>query len=184
MEAAIEWAGVATALVYLALSSSGRRSCFIFGFISSAIFTWVCFREKLYFDTAINTYYLVMSVAGWISWKESVNGFHAVTIKGRSLFLILFISALASVCFGFGADKFTDASLPYADALATVTAVAATWMLVRRILENWLIWIISDGISIWLFYTKDHLPMAALFAVYTVIAVYAYFNWKRKFTAS
>jgi nicotinamide mononucleotide transporter len=76
--------------------------------------------------------------------------------------------------------NFTDSPVPVADALATALSIVATWMLARKILEHWLVWIFVDAFSVGLFLYKDLLPTVILFVVYTVMAFAGYTEWKRK----
>ena len=175
----IEWVGVITALLYVYFATKGFRVCFVFGLISSAIFIYICFTDRLFFDTAINAYYVVMSVVGWIRWKSEDEAFHPDSIGWKQLITLLIISTVVAMVLGYIADNYTSASLSYVDAYTTVLAVVGTWMMVQKITENWLIWILADSISIFMYSYKDHYPMALLFAFYTVIAVYGYANWKK-----
>ena len=80
---------------------------------------------------------------------------------------------------GYVFDHYTSASMAYVDSFTTVFAVIATWMMVERYIENWIIWIVADAIAIYLYTVKDHYPIALLFLVYTVIAVFGYYNWRK-----
>jgi nicotinamide mononucleotide transporter len=73
----------------------------------------------------------------------------------------------------------TDSPVPYLDAVSTSLSIVATWMLARKILENWLLWIVADLISTGLYIYKGLWPTTVLFLVYTVLAVVGYFQWKR-----
>ena len=174
-----EWLGVLTALIYVFLATRGHRTCFIFGLISSIIFVEICFSDRLYFDTAINSYYIVMSVVGWINWKSDSDEVQAVSIGKRNFLIYSLIGLGLSAVLGYITNSYTDASLPYIDAFTTVFAVIATWMLVRKMIENWIIWIVADAVSIFMYAYKDHWPISILFGVYTLIAIYGYYHWKK-----
>jgi nicotinamide mononucleotide transporter len=176
----LEWLAVFLALIYVVLASKGWRSCFVFGLISSAIFVEICFRERLYFDAGISAYYVIMSIVGWYGWKNESGEIEVVKI-GRSRFIYLIsIALVVSITLGFVTLKYTDASLPYADSFTTVMAVLATWLMVKRIIQNWLIWIVADAVSIFMYLYKGHQPIAILFLVYTLVAIYGYLNWNKK----
>lgn len=93
--------------------------------------------------------------------------------------MIMVATVLCAGILGYLASTYSDQQLPYFDAFTTTTAIVATWMMVRKIIQNWLIWIVSNGVAIYLYYAKDHLPMAFLFLVYTVISIYGYLQWRR-----
>lgn len=176
----LEWFAVATALIYVYLATKGSYYCFIFGLISSAIFVWICYKSKLYFDMSINIYYVVISVVGWVKWKSAEVNFTVKRMAAGKLMVLTLLSAILTLLFGYIFTKYSDASLPYIDAFTTVFAVLATWMLVQKFLENWLLWIIVDAVSIGMYYYKEHLPISLLFLIYTLISVYGYFNWRKK----
>ncbi len=175
-----EWLGVISALFYVFLASKGSRICFVFGLISSLIFIEICFSDRLYFDTSINAYYVVMSVFGWFSWKTESGGIIPQTIKTGTFQLLLLTGFLTSVILGYVTYQYSDASLPFVDSFTTVMAVLGTWLMVKKILQNWIVWIVVDAVSIFMYLYKGHYPIALLFLVYTVISFYGYYNWQKK----
>ncbi len=175
----IEWIAVITALIYVYLASKANRICFVFGLISSAILVYICLSDHLYFDTFINAYYVVMSVVGWYSWNGEESGPKIRILHKKAFVLLLLSGLLLSLALAFVVDTYTSASMAYIDSFTTVFAVLATWMLVERYIENWLVWIVADAVAIYLYLVKGHYPIALLFGVYTIIAIYGYVNWKK-----
>jgi nicotinamide mononucleotide transporter len=99
---------------------------------------------------------------------------------GRNSALVL--SPLTMIGFlgiGWGLDRFTDSPIPYWDALTTAVSFTATWMLARKILEHWILWIFVDAISIGLYLYRGLYPTLVLFAVYTTMAIIGYLQWKK-----
>lgn len=176
----LELIAVLTALAYIALASIGNKWCFLFGFISSAIYVYLATVLKYYFDSFINFYYLVMSVYGWLVWSKKGKGkdlaINSMPIKNLIRWLLLALAI--SLLLGFVAS-YTDAALPYWDAITTVYAILATYLVVKKVLENWLIWIGVDFIAMIMYFEKELLLTAALFLIYTVIAFHGYFKWKK-----
>ncbi|MDP2891472.1 MAG: nicotinamide riboside transporter PnuC, partial [Bacteroidota bacterium] len=80
-------------------------------------------------------------------------------------------------------DNYTDSNVPVADSLATSFSIVATWMLARKILEHWVVWIFVDAFSIGLFWYKELYPTVILFVVYTIMAVIGYIEWKKEMVA-
>ena len=173
----LEWISVVAAIIYVFLAARGNRACFIFGFISSAIFVHICFKDHLYFDAAINIYYVIMSIVGWIQWSASSDHFQVIRIPTKFFILLSLSSIVLSILLGYLVDKYTDATLAYVDAFTTVLAVVATWMMVKKVLQNWLIWIVADAVSIFMYAYKDHFPIALLFIIYTILAFYGWHQW-------
>ena len=120
-----------------------------------------------------------MSVIGWLQWSDSGSQIQVSKMPNK-VFITLSISAIIlSLLLGYVVDKYTDATLVYVDALTTCLAVLATWLMVKKIEQNWLIWIFADAIGIYLYTVKGHYPIAFLFIVYTIIAVFGYYNWRK-----
>jgi nicotinamide mononucleotide transporter len=176
----LESIAVLSALVYVYLASKGNRLCFIFGLISSAIYVYLTIQLKFYFDTFINSYYIYMSFAGWFAWKKQNNGEIAVQkLTTKKLNLSLLIGFPLTFLLAFWADQYTDASIPYLDAFTTVFSIIATWMVVKKYLENWLFWIVIDAVAAGMYFYKELYLTALLFILYTIIAINGYFKWKR-----
>lgn len=176
----LESAAVLSALIYIYLASKGKRLCFLFGLISSVIYVYLTIQLKLYFDTFINGYYIYMSFAGWFAWKNQNNReIEVLNLSKKELSLSLILGILATLTLAFFADNYSDAALPYADAFTTVFSIIATWMVVKKYLENWLFWIVIDAVASGMYFYKELYLTSMLFALYTIIAINGYFKWKK-----
>lgn len=177
----LEIPAVITAVLYIILAARKNKWCFLFGLISSAIYVYLTIQLKLYFDTFINTYYIGMSILGWMAWSQSTDRTDLPIIKlgWKKLLLYSSITLMLSMLLGWWASIYTDDALPYWDAFTTIFALIATYWVVKRILENWLIWIVVD-LSCTFIYLYKGLPLTALlFLSYTIIAIYGYKNWQK-----
>ncbi len=176
---AIELVGTITALVYILLATRGFRASFIFGGISSVIFVWIALVTRYYFDAVINVYYILMSVVGWINWKpQNDAGVIQVEFLAQKVFYRwLIIAGLVCILCAFVVDQFSNPALVYLDSFTTVFAFLATWMLVKKYKENWLIWIVVDLVAAGMYYYKEWYFVSALFVLYTFFAIYGYFKW-------
>lgn len=177
------WEPIATltALVYVYLASKANRFCFIFGLISSLILIYICYDSKLYFDTGINAYYVLMSFYGWFAWKKKTNE-KQLTIQRipRSIFTgAILLGAVLSFFLALLVDRFSDPQLPYIDAFTTVFALFATWMVIKKYIENWLVWIVVDSIAAGMYFYKELYFIGILYIIYTLMAVYGYIKWKQ-----
>lgn len=177
----IEIVATITALLYILLATKGYRSCFLFGGISSILFVWIAIYTRYYFDASINIYYIVMSVVGWLNWTPGTNDgvIRVEEMNRKSLIRWLLISGVISVVVAFVVDKLSDPSLVYLDSFTTVFAILATWMLVKKYKENWLIWIAVDAVGAGMYYYKELYFVSSLFVVYTFFAIYGYLEWNR-----
>ena len=93
------------------------------------------------------------------------------------LFFLLFIASWVGIYFVL--DRYTDSTVPLGDSFTTALAIVATWMLTQKIIEQWFLWIIANVVSIGLYIYKGLYPTVILYAVYAVMAVYGYVEWKR-----
>lgn len=178
----VEIAGSVLSFIYLYLSVKQRSSLWIFGFLCSALYVVVFFQSKFYADMTLQFYYLFVSVYGWINWKrgkEKEGGELPVGRTPKKLFAYLGgISVLIFFLYYFVLIK-TDSPLPVGDSFTTALSIVATWMLARKYIEYWLVFIVVDGVSAGLYFYKDLYPTAILFVVYTIMAVIGYFQWKK-----
>lgn len=180
----IEIVGVATGLLYIILSVRQNIWCWIFGIISSGLYLVVFFNSKIYADMSLQLYYVIMGIYGWIHWagadKADSNKvlLSRLTVKSTS---ILFAITLA-LFFGIAwfLIQFTDSPVPWIDAFTTSLSFTATWMLARKILEHWIIWIVVDAVSVGLYFHRGLYVSIILFAVLTVLAIYGYFEWRKE----
>lgn len=174
------------ALLYVLLAARKNRWCFLYGLISSAIYIFLTLRLKLYFDTFINAYYVLMSVYGWIDWSAASKKDH-IPIKKlgwKKLSLYCLSLLIPSLLIGWWAENYTDDALPYWDTFTTVFSLLATYWVVKRILENWLIWLIVDLICMVIYLFKG-LPLTSLlFLIYTILSIYGYKEWKNEWKES
>ncbi|MEA3479556.1 MAG: nicotinamide riboside transporter PnuC [Bacteroidota bacterium] len=149
-----------------------------------SLYIMVYIRARLYADMSLQVYYLVISFYGWHHWlfgkRDAQNEKLAITFASRRLGIILFLVSIA-LFFSIAAVliHFTDSDLPYWDAFTTALSFVATWMLARKIIENWLVWIIVDAISIGIYISKELYPTTILFTVLTILAVVGYIAWKK-----
>jgi nicotinamide mononucleotide transporter len=187
----IEIAGTLFAFIYLYFSINEKIWLWPTGFIASFFYLAVFFNSRLYADMGLQLYYLVVSVFGWYNWlgkrRNSVLETHLPTsslsllewIPLLSTIVILNITlylALASLPEMIGLPP---SDMPALDAFTTAASIVATWMLARKILENWLIWIIVDAVSFGMYLYKELYVTSFLFIIYTVMAVIGYFHWKK-----
>jgi nicotinamide mononucleotide transporter len=181
----MEVLGVITSLVYLYFSVRQIIWLWPFGILSSALFILIFFNSKFYADMGLQVYYLGISIYGWIYWSRG--GFDRdqkshlpVRRAGRSMGLALAVAGLATL-FGivFLLKKFTDSDVPWGDGFTTAGSIVATWMLARKVLEHWLVWVVVDSVAAGLYFYKGLYPSFLLYLIFTVIAVVGYFQWKK-----
>lgn len=154
--------------------------------VNVSLYSLVFYEAKLYADMGLQVVYLVLSVYGWYVWRfggENRTELH-VTRAPLSLLATAAIDAIAfAALLGFLLARSTDAGFPYLDSATTATSLVAQFMMTRKILENWLIWIAVDVVYVGMFIYKQLYLTAGLYAVFFVLAVFGYRSWKRSHEA-
>jgi len=183
----IEILGVATSLVYLYFSVRQIIWLWPFGILSSALFIYIFYRTGFYADMSLQGYYLLVSIYGWYYW---VYGAHdpdvaqvpVTRIRSKPAIILLGLFVILWLGIALILIYLTDSDIPWGDAFTTAGSIIATWMLARKILEHWLVWIIVDTTAASLYLYKHMYPTVFLYIVFTIIAVVGFYQWKKKLT--
>lgn len=179
----IEIIGSILSLIYLYLSIKQKISLWIFGFLCSALYVVVFYQSKFYADMSLQFYYLGVSIYGWFSWKlGKLHSGKELPVKRTNLKQGLILSLITLVIFilyYFILTQYTDSPLPFADSFTTAISITATWMLAKKMIEHWILWIIVDVVSSGLYFYKELYPTAGLFIVYTIMAVVGFVQWRK-----
>jgi nicotinamide mononucleotide transporter len=178
----IEIAATIAGVVYVILAARRDRLCWIAGAAGSALFGLLAAWRGLPMQGGLQVYYVGMSVFGWVTWtRQSRDGDLPVTTwswKGHlpacaALVVVSWLTAR-------GLSTFTEAAWPLLDSLTTWFSLFATWLVARAKLENWIYWIIIDGVLVFLCYMQDMPLMALLYAFYVVVAAAGLVSWRRR----
>jgi len=179
----IEIVGAILSLIYLYLSIKQMVSLWFFGIISSLFYIVVFFQSKLYADMSLQYYYVFISIYGWINWKkgttENNKELQSIRINNRFIIISVVATAVIYLIYYLVLLNFTDSTIPKSDALIGALSVIGTWMLAKKFIENWLVWIVADALCIGLYIYKGLYPTSVLFAIYTVMAWVGYLQWKK-----
>jgi len=187
-ERPLEATSVLFSILYLVLAIRENLWCWPAAFLSSALTLAVVLGARLYSEVALNAYYIAMAVYGWYQWQyggrrrggeELPIGvwplkMHALAIGG---------SLALSVVIGWLMSRHTQAAFPYLDAFVTVSSVVTTYMVARKLLENWLYWIVVDGLALYLYWQRELYLFVGLFALYLVLVVIGLVRWHRDWRA-
>ena len=182
-----EGLAVVLAIAYLLLAARQNLWCWVCAFISSAIYTVIFWDVSLLMESALNVYYVVMAGVGFWQWRYGSQQHSGLTIRRlhwRRHVLIIGGIVLLAVANGVLMQRFTSAAWPFVDAFTTWASVVTTWLVVRKVLENWLYWLVIDSISIYLYLDRELYLTAALFAGYVVIVIFGYRQWAREYRYS
>jgi nicotinamide mononucleotide transporter len=180
----LEGVAVVTALAYLLLAARENLWCWICAFISSVLYVWIFWNARLYMESVLNVYYVVMAVWGWWSWRYGGQRHEGLRIRMLpwwqhcALIAATLCLALAN---GWLMQRYTAAAMPFVDALVTWGAVVTTVLVVRKVLENWVYWLVIDGVSMLLYIDRGLYLTALLFAGYLVIVLLGLRTWWRQY---
>lgn len=153
--------------------------------VNVVLYAFVFHGAKLYADMGLQVVYAVLSVYGWYQWLRGGPGRTGLRVSATAPRLgvrLLVIAAAASAVLGTLLHRTTDAALPFLDASLSSTSLVAQWMMTRKLLENWLVWIAVDVLYVGMFLFKDLYLTAGLYAVFLVLAVRGYLDWRRSMT--
>ena len=176
----IETAAVLLSIIYVILAAKQNIWCWAFAAISVILYIYICFTSELFAETILQFFYLGMAGYGYYNWNRSIQGLEIAEWGARKHLLVILFGAIASFLVGFYFTTYTNAKMPIVDSFTTVFAVIATYMMTKKVLENWLYWIVIDIVSIYLYFNRDLHLTSLLFIVYTLIAIFGYLSWLRK----
>jgi nicotinamide mononucleotide transporter len=179
----IEVLGAILGIAYIIFSI--RQSIFTWpaGLATSLLYIIVFFQSKFYADMGLQFYYVFISIYGWHLWLRGnpENKSQALPVKRITHFQVIYACIFTLLIFGLIyiiLINFTDSPLPIMDSATTALSIVATFMLARKILEHWIIWIVVDLTSAGLYIYKDLWPTVILFLIYTIMAYFGYREWK------
>ena len=179
-----EIVGAILSLIYLYLSINQKISLWVFGFLSSAFYIFVFFQTKFYADMSLQFYYLVISIYGWINWKRGKNNsgeeLPTSQLSKSLLFKLIVATVLIYSVYYLILSRFTDSTIPKSDSLVGALSVIGTWMLAKKLIENWLVWIVADALCVGLYIYKGLFPTSVLFIIYTIMSIVGYRQWLKE----
>ena len=173
--------GVVLAIGYLLLAVRQIIWCWLAWILSSLLYLYVMFNAGLYMEAALQIFYVAMGLYGWMQWRKGNTEDHLVVRRwglGHHLFAVSVILILTLLS-GEMLSNYTTAAMPFMDALTTWGAIVTTYMVAKKLIENWIYWFVIDSISIYLFISRELYFTAVLFFVYLFIIIIGYRSWKQ-----
>jgi nicotinamide mononucleotide transporter len=178
------WIEIAAALLavgYLLLAIRQSISCWVAAFVSSCLYVWVLFGARLYMESVLNGFYAAMAVYGFWQWRGRAGG-AALTVRRWSLSRnalgatgVLGLSLVSS----YFLRRFTPAAWPFMDSMVTWASVFATFLVARKVYENWHWWLLIDAVSLCLYFTRRLYLTMLLFALYLALISIGLREWRR-----
>lgn len=177
----IEWLAVGFGVAEVLLAKKNSIWLYPTGIISILLSMFLLLNVKLYAETLLSIYYLVMSIYGWIIWKKrKLDGENQVSWSGNNeLSIAVSISLIGFVLLYLILRHYTDSDVPLFDAFVSSTAWAGMWLLAKRKIENWIFLNISNIVAIPLLFHKKLPLMACLTTFLFIVAIFGFFEWKK-----
>jgi nicotinamide mononucleotide transporter len=179
-----EWIAVGFAFAYVVLAIRQSAWCWVASVVSSAIFLVLFAQSGLLMQAWLQAFYIAMAFYGWWAWRGGGAGAGAQALQVTRWpwrWHAIAISAVVGLSVGngyFEARSGAPSVVPYVDALTAWAAVFTTWLVTRKVLENWLYWIVIDLLSSALYWGQGLQATAVLFVVYAVLALHGYRQWR------
>ncbi|MES2457173.1 MAG: nicotinamide riboside transporter PnuC [Bacteroidota bacterium] len=181
-----EWVGVISGFICIYLAAKENVWNWPISIISVVAYAWVFFDATMYGDMALQFYFLFTAFYGWYYWiqkKDNTDHRPVTILKGRDWWFIVVAVAVLSGLLGLFLDHYTNTDVPYADGFCTALSFAAQILLTRKVLENWILWIIVDICYVPLYIYK-HLNLSAVFYGFLIIIAFmGYLDWRKTYRA-
>ena len=175
----IESIAVLFSILYVILAAKENIWCWGAALISVSLYIYICFSAQLYPETGLQVFYFIMAIIGYYMWnkdnKEEIKEWSEI-----KHLLIILLGAILSFFMGFYFSAYTNSQMPIIDSFTTVFSIIATYMVIKKVLGNWLYWIVIDAVSVYLYFNRDLHLTSLLFIAYTIIAIFGYFSWMKK----
>ena len=178
----IEGVGAALAIAYLLLALKQNKLCWLAWIASSILYLYVMYQAGLYMESLLQVFYLCMGFYGLSQWTKTINNNQNTYVNlwsiGNHIFAISLVIVLSFLS-GILLSNFSNAALPFIDAFTTWGAIVASYMVAKKILENWIYWFVIDFISVFIFASRGLYFTSALFVTYLVIIYFGYKSWSK-----
>ena len=183
----LEWVAVLTGFACVWLAARESLWNFPVAIVSCLLFIALYYQKALYADSGLQVIFIALSAYGWYEWLYGGDGNTPLAVTRTTAvewglagaFMVVFTAA-----FGYYLGHRTDSSFPYLDSFTTGTSLAAQFLMMRKRLENWWLWLLVDIIYVPLLWVKELYPSSLLYALYLGLASYGYWQWRTDFRAT
>ncbi|BAV09759.1 nicotinamide mononucleotide transporter [Filimonas lacunae] len=179
-----EFMAVLTGIASVYFSRSANILVYPFGVISTAIYVYISFAGGLFAEAGLNIYYVIMNLAGWYMWSRRTDTgekvLHITTSNGRDWQQTLLFFGGMWLALWLLLRKFTTSTVPLEDALASASAYTGMFLMNKKKMENWIWWIITNIVSIPLYFIKGYVFTSVQFIIFLALAISGWIVWYRK----
>jgi len=180
----IEIIAVISAILYLLLATKEDVKCWYAAIISSSLYFFIMYDAGLIMEAYLQVFYIIMALYGLLQWTKLIQSNSTNRIQTWSNiqhFITISSVIILAILTGFILTKYTNAALPFLDAFTSWGAIVTTYMVAKKILENWIYWFVIDAISIYLFLSRGLYLTSILFLMYLIIICFGYIAWRKKY---
>ncbi|MBK6266624.1 nicotinamide mononucleotide transporter [Marivirga sp. S37H4] len=179
----LEGFGVFFGVLYIFFAAKESIWCWPASLVGVSIYIIICYQVQLYAEMGLQFYYLGTTIYGWWHWRNPGKKGDLPVSKMKPIQHSLFIVAglILTVALGYILVNQTNAQLPYLDSFTTIFSIFTTILVTRKVLENWLYWIVIDAVGAYIFFQRELYLTSLLFTAYVIIAIFGYVKWRRSY---
>ncbi len=181
-----EIGAVAAGIFYVVLAARESIWCWLFGIVGSILSIYLFIKSQLYAEAGLYGYYVLAGLYGWYSWAQrsaqDATGLMRVRVWPWTVHVAGIVGSIGLAWgLAYFLRTYTDAQQPLLDAHTTIFSFWATYLVTRKVLENWLYWVLIDAFSVWLYASRELYLYALLMVAYTIIALVGFWQWRRHY---
>ncbi|MCC5944838.1 MAG: nicotinamide mononucleotide transporter [Bernardetiaceae bacterium] len=178
----LETFAAATGLVCVWLNTRANAWGWFFGILSVTPYIYVFYESGFYGEMLLHGLYLILNIFGWYNWLRGGRAGTELPISRipyKELSVVLSIAALGTVVSAYIFSQYEDASFPYLDGFAMSFSLAGQWMLMRKQIENWIIWIVVDVLYVFMFFQKGLYVTCGLYVIFLALCIKGLYEWNK-----
>lgn len=179
----IELSGFVTGVLGVWLATKENPWNWPIGIINVCIYSFIFLELRLYGDMSLQLFYIIMGFYGWYSWARGAKKINSnksrISKTSLNTFIYIAFTSIAAFFIVIYFLQKAQGSVPFLDSITTVLSLSATWMMAKKFLEHWLLWIFVDTIYVGMYIYKALYLTSVLYLIFTLLAIYGYLEWKR-----
>jgi nicotinamide mononucleotide transporter len=178
----LEIIAVVTALLYLVLAIRENIWCWPSALISTAIYVYLFFDARLYMESVLNIFYFAIAIYGWYVWYFGRTEGQELAVTRwpiRIHAIVISLVIVVSIANGYLLQRYSNAAFPYIDSITTWAAIWATFLVARKVLENWWYWLVIDAVLVFIYWARDLQLTTMLFVLYLIMVPFGLVSWTR-----
>ena len=188
MIGALEKIAIVSGIISVWFSKKGNIWVYPIGILSTIIYIYLSFQGDLFGEATVNLYYTIMSIYGWYNWmrqdgnKELLIRISNSSTSERRKEILFFIGVyiIIFLALQYIKDAFAPGAIPWADALASASAFTGMWLMAKKKVNSWIWWIITNIVSVPLYYVKGYDNTSLYYLILLVLAILGLIEWRKK----